>query len=167
MPISYVRNLDHTGWFVGHWPTTLNRSGHQLLFFMLKGSSLTAWDRAFKVGWATLRSEISKHKILLPTASKRQLCPFLMFKILIIQADLLVIDQLRRTDLASRFYFLRYEDAALQPEVELSKLVESLSDQKSSNAKYFCPPSLNDSDQVPYNSQSFEKYPGNLLIFNV
>lgn len=43
------------------------------------------------------------------------------------KSDLQVIEQIRRTDLASRIHFLRYEDLALQPEVELTKLVETLS----------------------------------------
>ncbi len=66
-----------------------------------------------------------------------------------------MIDQLRRTDLASRFYFLRYEDAALQPEIELSKLVESLSEKKVSSSKFLCPPTTNDNEEW-----SFDKNPG-------
>lgn len=78
---------------------------------------------------------------------------------LIFQGDLQVIDQLRRTDLAGRFYFLRYEDAALQPEIELSKLVESLSEKKLSTSKLFCFPSTNDGELSKY-QWSFDKNPG-------
>ncbi len=58
------------------------------------------------------------------------------------KSDLQVIEQIRRTDLASRFHLLRYEDVALQPEVELTKLVETLSNKNiySSQPIHFCFP---------------------------
>ena len=63
------------------------------------------------------------------------------------QSDLEVIEKLRTIpNLGDRFHFLRYEDIALQPESELTKLVSSLGNRKNDEDSYFCRQSVDNLD---------------------
>jgi len=71
-----------------------------------------------------------------------------------------VIEQIRRSNLASRFHFLRYEDLALRPEVELNKLLESLSIKSDSLPifpKDFCPSEDNIGQTLKSNPGAIKK----------
>ena len=62
------------------------------------------------------------------------------------QSDLEEIDKVRRSPkLSTRFHFLRYEDIALQPETELSKIISDLGNRKSDvGENLFCRQSVDD-----------------------
>ena len=75
------------------------------------------------------------------------------------QSDLVVIDKVRRNaETSNRLHFLRYEDIALQPEEELSKLVASLQSRNTdTKTSLFCEKSVvNLDDKIVWN---FDKNP--------
>ena len=84
---------------------------------------------------------------------------FLKFLLFRFQMDLEEIEKIRRSPkLSRRFHFLRYEDIAIEPETELSKLVTDLRNSPVSDSHVtFCRKSVEDTGASP--DWNFEKNP--------